>query len=399
MRILQVCPYAWSARGGVQAHIRQLSSHLSSRGHQVLVLSAGRLEARDRARSTVSRTDLIVANGAPRVQIVGPYVRVPFNGSIAPLCLHGSRTVRKTLACFQPDIVHVHELMAPSLPTLAAMFARVPVVATFHANCTSALGSLMYSAAARCLRPIARRVAVRLAVSQAAASCAAPRVGGSVRIIPNGIDIEPFASAKPMALPPGRKLLFVNRLDRRKGIEVALRAFEHLSARFDDLLFVICGDGPRRTAADALPASIRRRVLMLGDIPDAHLPSAYAAADVFVAPATGQESFGVVLLEAMAAGVPIVATDIEGYREVVRAGTHAVLVPPGDAASLAAGIQRVLESPLLARRLVAAGRRRVRRFAWSLITDEIEHTYDLALETAALTAAAQERVPLISFSR
>src|SRR5262249_47792434 len=139
------------------------------------------------------------------------------------------------------------------------------------------------------------------------------------------------------------------------------------------------------------PPDLRQRVLMLGDIPDGQLPSAYAAADVFVAPATGQESFGIVLLEAMAAGVPIVATDIEGYREVVRGGAQAVLVPPGDAASLAHGISRILESPLLARRLVAAGRRRVRRFSWSLVTDEIERSYDRAVETAAQTAAAQEQ--------
>jgi phosphatidylinositol alpha-mannosyltransferase len=200
-------------------------------------------------------------------------------------------------------------------------------------------------------------------------------------------------------LPPGRKLLFVNRLDRRKGIEVALKAFEQLARRFDDLLFVVCGDGPRRNAASVLPPAVRSRVLMLGDVPDAQLPSVYASADVFVAPATGQESFGVVLLEAMAAGVPIVATDIEGYREVVGNGAYALLVRPGDPAALARGIERLLESPLLARRLASAGRRRVQRFSWPILTDEIERTYDHALEDAARAGATQARVPLISFSR
>jgi phosphatidylinositol alpha-mannosyltransferase len=397
MKIVQVCPYAWSARGGVQAHVRQLSSHLSSRGHQVLVLTAGHAGAHPHAEGN-GHLDR-APQDALRVQLVGPCVRVPFNGSIAPLCVHGARSVREALDRFQPHVVHVHELLAPSLPGLATLFSRVPVVATFHANCTPVFASLFYSAAARCLRPVARKLAVRLAVSQAAASCAAPRMGGPVRIIPNGIDIDPFTQASPMPLPPGRKLLFVNRLDRRKGFEIALKAFEQLAARFQDLLFVICGDGPRRRAPETLPPSIRRRVLMLGDVPDAQLPSVYAAADLFVAPATGQESFGVVLLEAMAAGTPIVATDIEGYREVVGDGAYALLVRPGDPQALAHGIGRLLESPLLARHLASAGRRRVQRFSWRFVTDEVERTYDHVLEDAARAAAAQARVPVISFSR
>jgi phosphatidylinositol alpha-mannosyltransferase len=313
--------------------------------------------------------------------------------------MHGAQRVREALDRFQPHVIHVHELLAPSLPGLATLLSRVPVIATFHANCTPRFHSLFYSVAARCLRPVARKLAVRLAVSQAAATCAAPRMGGPVRIVPNGIDIETFAHATPMSLPPGRKLLFVNRLDRRKGIEIALQAFERLASRFEDLLFVVCGDGPRRSAPDALPPSVRRRVLMLGDVPDAQLPSVYAAADVFVAPATGQESFGVVLLEAMAAGAPIVATDIEGYREVAGNGGCALLVRPAEPAALAHAIGRLLESPLLARRLAAAGRRRVQRFSWRIVTDEIERTYHHALEEAAGAGATQTSVPLISFSR
>jgi phosphatidylinositol alpha-mannosyltransferase len=138
---------------------------------------------------------------------------------------------------------------------------------------------------------------------------------------------------------------------------------------------------------------------MLGDVPDAELPSVYAAADVFVAPATGQESFGVILLEAMAAGLPVVATDIDGYREVLRAYSHALLVPPEDARSLTRAIGRVLESPELARRLASTGRRLVQQFAWSVVTDEIERAYGQAIEAAAQPALPQTRVTALSLSR
>lgn len=385
MRILQVCPYAWSARGGVQAHVRQLSMELGDRGHEVLVLTAG-----DRARSASAH--------APRVREVGPCVRVRFNRSVAPLCLHGARAVRHALWDFRPHVVHVHELLAPSLPGLATLLAGVPVVATFHANCTPLLDRLLYSVMARCLRPMSRRVAVGLAVSQAAATCAAPRLGGSLRIVPNGVDIEPFAHARPMRLPPGRKLLFVSRLDRRKGFPTVLRAFEWLAPRFDDLRLVVCGDGPRRGAVDRLPAVLHNRVLMLGDVPDRDLPSVYAAADVFVAPAAGQESFGVILLEAMAAGLPIVASDIDGYREVVADG-GAWLVPPGDDRSLARALGCVLDSPGLARQLASAGRRHVRQFAWKVVTDEIERAYGQAIVAAVEPVPPQARVTVLSLSR
>src|SRR5262245_51696609 len=235
MRIVQVCPYAWSARGGVQAHVRDLSSHLASRGHQVLVLAPDDVSAGERP----GRRENTV--GEPEVDIVGSCVRIPFNGSIVPICVQpaGARGVRRALARFKPDVVHVHEPLSPGLSLYAAWRSPAPVVATFHANCPSPMDALAYRIAARCLRHVSGRVAIRLAVSKTSASCASSHVGGTIAVVPNGINFERFMHASPHSLPGGRKLLVVNRLDRRKGFDVALRAFASIAQQFEDLLLVV----------------------------------------------------------------------------------------------------------------------------------------------------------------
>ena len=200
-----------------------------------------------------------------------------------------------------------------------------------------------------------------------------------MHVVPNGIDVELFARARPAPLPRGRKLLFVGRLDPRKGFDVAVRAFSRLCDRYDDLLLLVAGAGPCQCAADAVPPAVRQRIVMLGEVDDGQLPSIYAAADVFIAPAVGRESFGTVLLEAMAAGRPIVATDIEGYREVVRAGVDALVVAPRDAQALASAIERILDSPALASRLGLSARHRVQQFSWDVVTDAVERAYGVVV--------------------
>jgi phosphatidyl-myo-inositol alpha-mannosyltransferase len=386
MKIVQVCPYSWSARGGVQTHVRHLSRHLSERGHEVLVLAAGpTVHGGTGVQPTVASGDTFTG---PKVQTVGASICVPFNGSRAPICvqLQSARIVRRALRQFQPDVVHVHEPFVPGLSLSAVWFAEAPVVATFHAYCPPSLDDAVYSLAARWLRPICRRVTARLGVSEAAARCAASKVGGTVRVIPNGIDVELFARAHPAPLPPGRKLLFVGRLDRRKGFDVAVRAFAHLCERYDDLTLLVAGAGPGHDDVNAVPPAVRRRISMWDDIDDGQLPAMYAAADVFIAPAIGHESFGTVLLEAMAAGRPIVASDIEGYREVVRADVDALVVGPRDAEALAKAVGRILDTPSLARRLSLSARDRVKQFAWDVVAKDIERTY-------AVVAGGQVVIP------
>jgi phosphatidyl-myo-inositol alpha-mannosyltransferase len=369
MRIVQVCPYSWDAPGGVQVHVRQLARHLAGRGHEVMVLTPGENPPDD-----------------AHVRLVGRPLRIRFNGSVVPLCYtrRSAHVVRQALEQFAPDLVHVHDPLSPSTSRFAAKFSQAPIVATFH----SYFGHIgahakIYDLAVPLLRPIWRRITRRVAVSEAAASCVSSRMaegGDHVYIVPNGADIAPLETACPADLPPGRKMLFVGRLHRRKGFAVAVRAFAELAPKIPDLLLIVAGDGDERNAVDALAPDVRRRVHMLGAVPHEQVPSYFRASDLYIGPATGQESFGIVLVEAMAAGLPVVASDIPGYREVARPGRDGLLVPPGDATALANAVQRVLEQPALARRLSEAGRRRAVEFSWERVMARLETIYDEALE-------------------
>lgn len=364
MRIVQVCPFSWDAVGGVQSHVRQLAAELQTRGHDVLVLAPGDAPGwRDDGTCIVGRT-----------------FEVRTNGSVARLACSPSalETLALSIRRFAPDVVHVHEPFAVALGLKAVWSSPVPVVATFHsyfAGSTSA--GRLYTALAPLLRPTWRQIDRRVAVSVAAKWSVSSRLGpGAIEIIPNGVDVERFASATPaMGLPAGRRLLFVGRLEPRKGLPIAVEAFAQLADRHPDLQLLVVGDGPERDASGRLPPALRARVHLLGSVSDDALPSIYRAADIFVAPARGAESFGIVLAEAMAAGVPVVASRIAGYRDVARAGREAVLVQPSDAAALAAGIGHLLDHPDERARLAANGALRARDFAWPLVADRLEAVY------------------------
>jgi phosphatidylinositol alpha-mannosyltransferase len=359
VRVALACPYAWDAPGGVQVHVRQLAGRLLDRGHEVLVLApAGSPPAE------------------PWVMEVGRPIRVPYNGSVAPLCpLPGSaRRVGRELREFGPDVVHVHEPLAPSTSMFATLRAPAPVVATFHAYADRAI---LFSAVAPALRPVWDRLRVRLAVSRAAAEFVELRFSGElVRIVPNGADVEQFAEATPAPdLPEGRRILFVNRLDSRKGFRVMVDAFRRLAGEAPDAVLVVAGDGAERDALYSLEPAVRDRVVMLGSVPHADLPPYHAASEVFCAPAVGRESFGIVLVEAMAAGLPVVASDIPGYREVVQDGVEGVLVPPRDPDALAAAVLRLLRDPEASKGLGEAGRERARRYSWDTVVGDLEAIY------------------------
>jgi phosphatidylinositol alpha-mannosyltransferase len=315
----------------------------------------------------------------PGVRVAGRPFRIPYNGSVAPIAPRPStlRAVGDALGEFAPDLVHVHEPFAPSVSLAAVLRAKAPVVATFHAF---AERSRLLDLAAPALRPVWRRLAVRIAVSEAAASFVSTRLGNGLAVIPNGADVDLFAGATPAdGLPGGRRILFVNRLEPRKGFRVAVEAFGILAADRPDAVLVVAGDGEERTAAADLPAEIRRRVVMLGNVAHDELPPYHAACEVFAGSARRNESFGIVLVEAMAAGLPVVASDIPGYREVVRDGVEGLLVPPSDPVALAAALREVLDDPALAARLGAAGRERARSYSWDTVAAEVEARYADAL--------------------
>jgi phosphatidylinositol alpha-mannosyltransferase len=369
LRVVQVCPYSWDVPGGVQAHVRELSTHLRERGHVVRILAPGRKPGR-----------------REEAWIVGRAVPVRGNGSVARISFgpQAAREVGRALRELAPDLIHVHEPVAPSVSMLATLRANAPVVATFHSNVgRERVNSLWFQLAVPAVRPMWNRLACRIAVSEAARHSVTSRLGdGDLLIIPNGVDVDRFATAAPAALPPGRHLLFVGRLESRKGFPIAVQAFDRLAPQYPDLRLLVIGDGSQRTAIDELAPAVRRRVEMLGRVDDDRLAGLLRAASVYLGPATGGESFGIVLAEAMAAGLPIVASDIAGYRDVARNGLEAILVPPGNADALAAGVRRVLADPDLAASLGARGAVRARDFHWDTVTDRILAVYDTVLATA-----------------
>ncbi len=329
-------------------------------------------------------TDLGPASSdAVPVRLVGRPLRVPYNGTVAPIAFSpGSwRRVRSAMHAFGPEVVHVHEPFTPSTSMLTTLAAGAPVVATFHAYLDR---SRLLELAGPVLRQVHRRIDAGIAVSEAAAAFVRRVIRGPVEIVPNGVDVERFGRPGPPAqgLPEGRLVLWTHRLDPQKGFPVAIRAFARLAEEMDDVHLIVAGDGRDRDAIDLLSAAQRRRVVMLGSLPNEDLPPYHAAADVFIAPATGQESFGYVLVEAMAAGLPVVATDIPGYREVVRDGVEGLLVRPNDPPALAAAISRLLSDPALATALAEAGRARAEAFSWDVVVPQLEAVYDRALEGA-----------------
>jgi phosphatidyl-myo-inositol alpha-mannosyltransferase len=361
VKVALACPYAWDSPGGVQVHVRELAERLRGWGHQVLVLTPSRSRPVE-----------------PWVRAVGRPVEVPYNRSTAPIDPRpwSVRPVRQLLFAFRPDVVHAHEPFTPSTSMWATLSSPAPVVASFHAG---AERSLLFDLATPVLRIMARRIDVRIAVSERAAAFARARLGGEFRVVPNGLDVASFAAPEPADLDPGRRLLFVGRLDRRKGFPVAVEAFRLLVERHPDIRLIVAGDGKERAAADRLKPPVRDRVTMLGTVPRDQLPRYFAACDVLVAPSLSGESFGYVLLEAMAAGLPVVASRIPGYDEVVRDGREGFLVPKGNPRAVADAAAKVLDDPGLAQTMGHAGRATAARYDWGVVAEEIEAVYREAL--------------------
>ncbi len=371
MRVALVCPYAWDRAGGVQVHVANLATSLRGRGHEVAVLTPADGPVRDAG-----------------VHRIGQPMAVRYQGTVAPVAPSplAMRPLRHAIRSFAPDVLHVHEPFAPSTSMFAVLAAppRLAVVATFHAY---AARSRLLTAAAPALRALWRRLDVRIAVSDAASSFIRARFRGDVRIIPNGVDTRAFAEAGPaLDVPAGRRIQWVARLEPKKGFGIALSAMQILRRDVPDAVLVVAGDGADAGLAERLAVDAGDAVRMLGAVAHEAVPSYLAAADAFVSPAVAQESFGITLVEAMAAGVPVVATDIPGYREVVRDGIDGVLVPPGDPAALARALRSVLIDGDLAPRLREAGRARAERFSWTVVTEEIERAYTDAIAARAIAS-------------
>jgi phosphatidylinositol alpha-mannosyltransferase len=302
---------------------------------------------------------------------VGRTIGVPFNGSVARIAF-GPRVaarVRATLRRSAPDVVHVHEPFAPSAGMIAAAVSRAPVVATFHAAMS---GSPVYRAAAPILRPLWHKMAARIAVSDEAQRTIDRLFHGEVRIVPNGIALERFGRVPPPDAAAS-EILFVGRFEPRKGAAVLLDAFPRVHERVPEATLTMIGEGAERATLERKASGLPVR--FVGRVEPEALADAMRAAAVVCAPSLGGESFGIVLLEAMAASRPVVASAIPGYAAVVREGVDGLLVPPGDAAALAGALVEVLTRRDRAATMAASGRARAVRYSWDTVAAEIEDIY------------------------
>jgi phosphatidyl-myo-inositol alpha-mannosyltransferase len=326
-------------------------------------------------------------DGLPEYVVpAGRAVPVPYNGSVARLTFGPlSRTrARRWLRDGDFDVVHVHEPTTPSLSMLALAASEVPVVATFH---TATERSRALAAWAGFLGSTLDKIAVRIAVSELARSTLVGHLGGSAVVVPNGLFVERFAGRRPnpaYASPDGT-LVFLGRFDEpRKGLPVLLRAYERVLERRPWARLIVAGRGTVSEARRRLPRAVRERVEFLGAVDDEIRADLLASADVFVAPNLGGESFGIILIEAMAAGTAVVASDIPAFRAVLDEGRLGWHFRNGDASQLAQVVLGALEDPA-ARERVAAGERAVRRYDWSTVSRQIQQVY------ASVVAGATRR--------
>jgi phosphatidyl-myo-inositol alpha-mannosyltransferase len=389
MRIGIVCPYSWDVPGGVQSHIRDLAEALIEIGHEVSVISPADDDAPARPRTGGSSSPK--AELPPYVVPAGRAVPVPYNGSVARLSfgfLSASR-VRRWIRDGEFDLLHVHEPSSPSLGLLACWVATGPIVATVH---TATPRSRTMLAAATALRTALEKINASIAVSEAARTTLVEHIGGDAVLIPNGVATRRFRKAEPLPGWPGDggAIGFLGRMDEpRKGLSVLLRAFEILGPQRPGLRLLIAGPGDGEEVLHRVPAGLRDRVVLLGSIADDDKAAVLHSVDVFCSPNTGGESFGIVTAEAMAAGAPIVASDIDAFRDVLRGGEAGELFTTGDPAALAEAAARLLDDPARRAALSAAALNAVAAYDWSVVAREVLTVYEtviLGRDRVAVTA-------------
>jgi phosphatidylinositol alpha-mannosyltransferase len=381
MRVGLVCPYQWDVPGGVQYHVRDLAETLRGMGHHVEVLTPAEHEE-----------DL----PAEHVTWAGRAVPIPYNGSMASVQfgLVSAARVRRWLREGAFDVVHVHEPAPPSVSLLVCMIAKGPIVATFHAATTR---SKFLAAFGPWVRPWLERINGRIAVSDFARRVQVEHLGGDAVVIPNGVHVGAFA-AGPL-LPGLRRggevptIGFLGRYDEpRKGLPVLLEAMRSVVGTHPTARLLVAGRGDPEELDRLVGEDLRPHVTLLGELTEAEKTAFLRSVDVYCAPNLLGESFGVVLVEAMAAGAPIVASDLDAFTRVLEDGAAGVLVRRGDPAGLAAGLSALLGDPGRRARLSAAGSRAAAGYDWSVVARRILAVYETVAATGggAVTASSED---------
>ncbi|MEU7326334.1 glycosyltransferase family 4 protein [Streptomyces griseoviridis] len=374
MRIGIVCPYSWDVPGGVQFHIRDLAAYFIRQGHEVSVLAPADDD-----------TPL-----PPYVVSAGRAVPVPYNGSVARLnfgFLSAAR-VRRWLHDGHFDVIHIHEPTSPSLGLLTCWAAQGPIVATFH---TSNPRSRAMIAAYAILQAALEKISARIAVSEYARRTLVEHLGGDAVVIPNGVDVDFFAHAEPRPEWQGDTIGFIGRIDEpRKGLPVLMKALPRILAARPDTRLLVAGRGDEEEAVETLPAELRSRVEFLGMISDEDKARLLRSVDLYLAPNTGGESFGIILVEAMSAGAPVLASDLDAFAQVLDQGAAGELFANEDPDALARAAVRLLADPARRAELTARGSAHVRRFDWSTVGADILSVYETVTAGAAAVAAADD---------
>uniref|UniRef100_UPI003D90F762 glycosyltransferase family 4 protein n=1 Tax=Gordonia sp. B7-2 TaxID=3420932 RepID=UPI003D90F762 len=361
MRIGMVCPYSFDVPGGVQAHVMELAQVFIERGHEVSVLAP--------AADDTELPDYVVR--------AGPALAIPYNGSVSRVNFSpkGYLRLRRWIAENGFDVLHVHEPNAPSISMLSLMVGSGPIVTTFH---TATSRSLWLSTFQGILRPYHERIAGKIAVSELARRWQMESLGSDAVEIPNGINVSAFADAEPLdGYPwPGGSVLFLGRFDEpRKGIDILMRALPAIVEQFPDVRILVVGGGNQR-ALRRRAGDLADHLVFLGQVDDATKARALRSVDVYCAPNLGGESFGIVLVEAMAAGAAVIASSLNAFRRVLDDGRAGRLVTTGSPEELAEGVVDLLSDTQARAELVRAGRVRADRYDWSRVADQILRVYD-----------------------
>jgi phosphatidyl-myo-inositol alpha-mannosyltransferase len=376
LRVGLVTPYSWTVPGGVNHHVEHLAAELEARGHEPWIIAP--VGAMTPARRHVdSRRQAVTERFIP----MGNALPIPSNGSMAYVNFSPQIAGRmdRAVRFHRFDILHVHEPCTPAVAMVAVLMAASPVVGTFHAALES---SGFYDRARFVAGAVMKRIDIRVAVSEAARSFPQSRFPGPFRIIPNGVPVEIYSPAVGATKVPGR-ILFVGRAEPRKGLGVLLQAFALVRKRMPEATLVVAGATRRQvleTERDGSDLQVDLAgVEALGWVDDEVKIAQLGEAEILCAPSRAAESFGIVLAEGMAAGVPVVASNLPGYRAVLRDGEAGRLTPPGDPVALADALCDLLQDEAERRRLTAAGIIAAADLSWGQITDRIVEAYEDAL--------------------